>query len=289
MRECNGCPHPRLCIAVFLVAVDIRRWMSLFGAGIPIQSHEDPYPRSGDSPTKMQSLEGVCPHSGVTGECKGVPIPGHASPSFFVAVDIRRWMSLFGAGIPTQPHEDPYPRSGDSPTKMQSVKGVCPRSGWGSLFRWRGPVAVGLMRPAGSGGSRFHDPRWRTGGSNMAKRVHLVTGGYPPGASAGHDMDYARAAASRLPGGARGHSDHRRRGFRRSRQVAGRYSPAHHLRRGAIPRFEAARYVERVARGRRTLVRPCTAPAGDVPPASRGPRNARWSGRRITRRSAASS
>ena len=26
----------------------------------------------------------------------------------------------------------------------------------------------------------------------MAKRVHLVTGGYPPGASAGHDMDYAR-------------------------------------------------------------------------------------------------
>ena len=26
----------------------------------------------------------------------------------------------------------------------------------------------------------------------MAKRVHLVAGGYPPGASAGHDMDYAR-------------------------------------------------------------------------------------------------
>ena len=26
----------------------------------------------------------------------------------------------------------------------------------------------------------------------MAKRVHLVAGGYPPGAAAGHDMDYAR-------------------------------------------------------------------------------------------------
>lgn len=26
----------------------------------------------------------------------------------------------------------------------------------------------------------------------MAKRAHLVTGGYPPGSSAGHDMDYAR-------------------------------------------------------------------------------------------------
>jgi uncharacterized protein len=28
--------------------------------------------------------------------------------------------------------------------------------------------------------------------SNLAGRVHLIVGGYPPGASAGHDMDYAR-------------------------------------------------------------------------------------------------
>jgi uncharacterized protein len=28
--------------------------------------------------------------------------------------------------------------------------------------------------------------------SNLAGRVHLIVGGYPPGAAAGHDMDYAR-------------------------------------------------------------------------------------------------
>jgi len=26
----------------------------------------------------------------------------------------------------------------------------------------------------------------------MSSRTHLIVGGFPPGASAGHDMDYAR-------------------------------------------------------------------------------------------------
>jgi len=26
----------------------------------------------------------------------------------------------------------------------------------------------------------------------MNQRAHLITGGYPPGSTAGHDMDYAR-------------------------------------------------------------------------------------------------
>ena len=34
-----------------------------------------------------------------------------------------------------------------------------------------------------------------------AKRAHLITGGFPPGAPAGHDRDYARLQLLRRLGG----------------------------------------------------------------------------------------
>ena len=37
-----------------------------------------------------------------------------------------------------------------------------------------------------------------------SKRAHLVAGGFPPGASAGHDHDYARLQLLQLPGRAGG-------------------------------------------------------------------------------------
>ena len=49
-----------------------------------------------------------------------------------------------------------------------------------------------LLSLAGVAGIRIFIPVIRGPIMTMNQRVHLITGGFPPGSAAGHDMDYAR-------------------------------------------------------------------------------------------------